>query len=137
MDGSIIDKFLKSTLFAVEFPDANTLKYSFLVNGQSNPMTAPIQVEGNKMTIKMSENGPFQDVEIYTFQDQDNTQMHLYMPTSSFEKFFANTSVHVMLGNGQLGKNDTEAIAAVYKNVADAVESINLSIVMTRATKSL
>ena len=137
VDGSIIDKFLKSTLFAVEFPDANTLKYSFLVNGQSNPMTAPIQVDGNKMTIKMSENGPFQDVEIYTFQDQDNTQMHLYMPTSSFEKFFANTSVHVMLGNGQLGKNDTEAIAAVYKNVADAVESINLSIVMTRATKSL
>ena len=64
----------------------------------------------------------------------DNTQMHLYMPTESFEKFFANTSVHVMLGNGQLDKNDTEAVAAVYNNVADAVESINLSIV-TKAAK--
>ena len=137
MDGTIIDKFLKSTLFAVEFPDANILKYSFLVNGQSNPKTVPIQVEGNKMTIKMSENGPFQDVVVYTFQDQDNTQMHLYMPTSSFEKFFANTSVHVMLGNGQLDANDTEAIAGVYKTVADAVESINLSIVMTKSTKAI
>ena len=134
MDGSIIDKFLKSTLFAVEFPNANTLKYSFLVNGQTTPMTAPIEVEGNKMTIKMSANGTaYHDVVVYAFQDQDNSQMHLYMPTSSFEKFFANTSVFVMLGNGQLDENDTEAIAGVYNTVADAVESINLSIVMTRA----
>ena len=134
MDGAIIDKFLKSTLFSVEFPDANTLKYSFLVNGQNAPNTASVEVDGNKMTIKMSENNPaFQDVVLYTFQDQDNSQMHLYMPTSSFEKFFANASVHVMLGNGQLNENDTEAIAGVYKTVADAVESINLSLVMTKS----
>ena len=135
MDGSVIDKFLKSTLFCIEFPDANTLKYSFLVDGENTSMSAPIEVDGNKMTVKMSVNDPvYQDVVIYTFQDQDNTQMHLYMPTESFEKFFANTSVHVMLGHGQLDKNDTEAVAAVYKNVADAVESINLSIV-TKAAK--
>ncbi len=133
MDGSIIDKFLKSTLFAVEFPNANEIKYSFLLDGEINPMTAPIEVEDNKMTIKMSANGPYQDVEVYTFQDQDNTQMHLYMPTSSFEKFFANTSVYVMLGNGQLDKNDADAIAGVYKTIADAVESINLSLVMSKA----
>ena len=131
MNGSIIDKFLKSTLFSVEFPDANTIKYSFLVGSQNTSMTAPIEVEGNKMTIKMSESYPvLQDIEVYTFQDQDNTQMHLYMPTASFEKFFANTSVFVMLGNGQLDINDTEAIAGVYQTVADAIESINLSIVM-------
>ena len=131
MDGSIIDKFLKSTLFSVEFPDANTLKYSFLVGDQNTSMTAPIEVEGNKMTIKMSENNPaLHDVEVYTFQDQDNTQMHLFMPTASFEKFFANTSVYVMLGNGQLDENDAEAIAGVYKTLADAVESINLTIIL-------
>jgi hypothetical protein len=56
--------------------------------------------------------------------------MHLFMPTTSFEKFFANTSVYVMLGNGQLDENNTEAIAAVYQTIANAVESINLSIVM-------
>ena len=131
MDGSIIDKFLKSILFSVEFPDANTIKYSYLLEGENIVMTAPIEVEGNKMTIKMSETIPvYQDVEIYTFQDQDNTQMHWYMPTASFEKFFANTSVAVMLGHGQLDINDAEAIAEVYKSVADALESINLTIIL-------
>ena len=131
MDGSIIDKFLKSILFSVEFPDANTIKYSYLLEGENIVMTAPIEVEGNKMTIKMSETIPvYQDVEIYTFQDQDNTQMHLYMPTASFEKFFANTSVAVMLGHGQLDINDADAIAEVYKSVADALESINLTIIL-------
>ena len=135
MDGSIIDKFLKSILFTVEFPEANKIKYSYLLEGQNIVMEAPIEVDGNKMTVKMSVNDPvYQDVVIYTFQDQDNTQMHLYMPTESFEKFFANTSVAVMLGHGQLDKNDTEAVVAVYNNVADAVESINLSIV-TKAAK--
>ena len=133
MDGSIIDKFLKSILFNVEFPNANTINYSFMLEGQNLPMSAPIEVEGNKMTIKMSANDPvFHDVVVYTFQDQDNSQMHMYMPTSSFEKFFANTSVSVMLGYGQLDKNDADAIAAVYQNVADAVESINLSLVMSK-----
>ena len=133
MDGSIIDKFLKSILFNVEFPDANTINYCFMLEGQNLPMSAPIEVEGNKMTIKMSANDPvFHDVVVYTFQDKDNSQMHMYMPTSSFEKFFANTSVSVMLGYGQLDKNDADAIAAVYQNVADAVESINLSLVMSK-----
>ena len=134
MDGSIIDKFLKSILFNVEFPNENTINYSFLLEGQNLPMSAPIEVEGNKMTIKMSENDPvFHDVVVYTFQDKDNSQMHMYMPTSSFEKFFANTSVSVMLGYGQLDKNDADAVAGVYQNVADAVHSINLSLVMSKS----
>ena len=134
MDGSIIDKFLKSILFTVEFPNENTINYSFLLEGQNMPMSAPIEVEGNKMTIKMSENDPvFHDVVVYTFQDKDNSQMHMYMPTSSFEKFFANTSVSVMLGYGQIDKNDADAIAGVYQSVADAVHSINLSLVMSKS----
>ena len=135
MDGSIIDKFLKSILFTVEFPDANTIKYSYLLEGQNIVIEAPIAVEANKMTIKMSENekAPFyKDIDVYTFQDQDNTQMHMYMHTTSFEKFFANTAVAVMLGNGQLDATDAEAIEGVYKTIADAVESINLSLVMSK-----
>ena len=38
-----------------------------------------------------------------------------------------------MLGYGQLDKDDTEGIANVYKTIADAVESINLSLVMSKA----
>ena len=64
-------------------------------------MIAPVEVEGNKMTIKTSANNPvYHDVEVYTFQDQDNTQMHMYMHTTAFEKFFANTSVAVMRSVG-------------------------------------
>ena len=134
MDGSIIDKFLKSILFTVEFPEANKIKYSYLLEGKNIVIDAPIEVDGNKMTIKMSANNPaYQDVDMYAFQDQDNTQMHWYMPTTSFEKFFGNTSVALMLGYGQLKENDTEEIANVYKTIADAVESINLSLVMTKA----
>ena len=134
MDGSIIDKFLKSILFTVEFPEANKIKYSYLLEGQNVVIEAPIEVEGNKMTIKMSANNPaYQDVDMYAFQDQDNTQMHWYMYTTSFEKFFANTSVALLLGYGQLDKDDTEGIANVYKTIADAVESINLSLVMSKA----
>ena len=136
MDGSIIDKFLKSILFTVEFPEANKIKYSYLLEGQNIVIEAPILVEGNKMTIKMSAINPaYLDVDMYAFQDQDNTQMHWYMHTTSFEKFFANTSVALMLGYGQLDKNDTEAIANVYKTIADAVHSINLSLVMTKTAK--
>ena len=134
MDGSIIDKFLKSILFTVEFPEANKIKYSYLLEGKNIVIDAPIEVDGNKLTIKMSANNPaYQDVDMYAFQDQDNTQMHWYMPTTSFEKFFGNTSVALMLGYGQLDKDDTEGIANVYKTIADAVESINLSLVMTKA----
>ena len=134
MDGSIIDKFLKSILFTVEFPEANKIKYSYLLEGKNIVIDAPIEVDGNKMTIKMSANNPaYQDVDMYAFQDQDNTQMHWYMPTTSFEKFFGNTSVALLLGYGQLDKDDTEGIANVYKTIADAVESINLSLVMTKA----
>ena len=134
MDGAIIDKFLKSILFTVEFPEANKIKYSYLLEGKNIVIDAPIEVDGNKMTIKMSANNPaYQDVDMYAFQDKDNTQMHWYMPTTSFEKFFGNTSVALMLGYGQLDKDDTEGIANVYKTIADAVESINLSLVMTKA----
>ncbi len=104
-----------------------------LLEGENVVIEAPIEVEGNKMTIKMSANNPaYQDVDMYAFQDQDNTQMHWYMHATSFEKFFANTSVALMLGYGQLDKDDTEAIANVYKTIADAVESINLSLVMSK-----
>ena len=134
MDGSIIDKFLKSILFTVEFPEANKIKYSYLLEGKNIVIDAPIEVDGNKMTIKMSANNPaYLDVDMYAFQDQDNTQMHWYMPTTSFEKFFGNTSVALMLGYGQLDKDDTEGIANVYKTIADAVESINISIVMSQS----
>lgn len=83
MDGVKLDKALKTILFNVEFPDANTIKYSCYYKGQNMSMEAPIVVDGNKMTVKMSEkNAAYKDVDLYTFQD--NTQMHMYMHSTGF-----------------------------------------------------
>ena len=131
MDGSIIDKFLKSVLYAVEFPDAETFQYNCLLEGQNVSLQLPIEVEGNKMTIKMSSrHEAYHDVVVYAFQDADCSQFHMYMPTSTFENFFSNMSLSILSASGQVDINNPVHVDAVYKEVADAIESINVSIVM-------
>ena len=134
MDGVMLDKMLKTLLFTVEFPDANTIKYSCHYNGQNMSMEAPIVVDGNKMTVKMSEkNAAYKDVDLYTFQDQDNTQMHMYMHSTAFVNFFGNMQVTIMEQLGQLDTTDAAAVKAVFYSIDEAVETINVSFVMTRA----
>ena len=136
MDGYILDKVLKTLLFTVEFPDANTIKYGCHYNNQPMSMEAPIAVDGNKMTVKMSEkNAAFRDIDLYTFQDQDNTQMHMYMPTYAFVNFFGNMQCTIMSQLGQLDLTDADAVKAVYDSIDDAVETINVSFVMTKAAR--
>ena len=138
MDGVILDKMLKTVLFAVEFPDANTIRYSCQYNKFSMEMDAPIVVDGNKMTVKMSQrDAAYKDVDLYTFQDQDNSQMHMYMHTTAFVNFFGNMQIAFMSELGQLDKTDANAVKAVFDSIDAAVESINLSLVMTKATKAL
>ena len=85
MEGKNLDKMLKTLLFAVEFPTANTIKYQYHYNGLNLVFEAPIVVDGNKVTIKMSEMYPYyRDVDMYMFQDQDDCQLHMYMPTYAF-----------------------------------------------------
>ena len=134
MDGVKLDKMLKTLLFAVEFPDANTIKYSCHYNNQPMSMEAPIVVDGNKMTVKMSsKNAALKDVDLYTFQDQDNTQMHMYMHSTGFVNFFGNMQVTIMEQLGQLDTTDAAAVQAVFDSIDEAVETINLSLVMTKA----
>lgn len=131
MDGVKFDKMLKTLLFAVEFPDANTIKYSCYYNNQSMSMEAPIVVDGNKLTVKMSEVYPScKDVDLYTFQDYDDCQLHMYMPTYAFINFFGNMQVTMMAQMGQLDLTDDAAVKAVYDALDEAVETINVSFVM-------
>ena len=131
MDGVMMDKALKAILFNVEFPDANTIKYNCYYNGQNMSMEAPIVVDGNKMTVKMSEKtAAYKDVDLYTFQDQDNTQMHMYMHSTAFVNFFGNMQVTIMEQLGQLDTTDAAAVKAVFQSIDDAVETINVSFVM-------
>ena len=138
MDGVKLDKMLKTLLFTVEFPDANTIRYSCKYNKFSMEMDAPIVVDGNKMTVKMSQrDAAYKDVDLYTFQDQDNSQMHMYMHSTAFVNFFGNMQIAFMSELGQLDKTDANAVKAVFDGIDAAVESINLSLVMTKATKAL
>ena len=137
MDGVMIDKMLKALCFAVEFPDANTIKYSYLYNGQIISMEAPIVVDGNKMTVKMSSrNAAFKDVDLYTFQDQDNTQMHIYMNATGFVNFIGNTQITLMEQKGLIDTTDAAAVKAVFDSIDEAIETVNVSLVMTKAKES-
>ena len=134
MDGKFLDKMMKNLLFNVSFPSADEIVYNYHYSGENVPMPSPIVVEGNKMTIKKSVNNPAcKDIEVWTFQDQDNTQMHMYMPVSSFENFLANTIVEMMANEGKLDLNDAEAVAAIYGAVTEAIETINVSFIFKAA----
>ena len=134
MDGVKLNKMLKTLLFAVEFPNANTIRYNYFYNGKNNSLEAPIVVDGNKMTVKMSQkNALLKDIDLYTFQDADTTQMHMYMPTYAFINFFGNMQATIMAQNGLLDLTDATAVNAVYDSIENAVETINVSLVMEKA----
>ena len=134
MDGVMLDKMLKALCFAVEFPDANTIKFSHLYNGQNKSMEAPIVVDGNKITVKMSSrNAAFKDVVLYTLQDQDNCQMHIYMNATGFVNLLGNIQINMMEQKGLIDTTDAAAVKAVFDSLDEAIETINVSLVMTEA----
>ena len=137
MDGTGLDKMLKALLFNVEFADANSIIYSYQMNGKKESFNAPIVVEGNKMTIKMSAKVPtLKDVVLYAFQDADCSQMHFYMHNTAFVNFYTNMQAMLLAGTDeQFDITNAEAVNAIYNNINNAVETINVSLVMSKATK--
>ena len=136
MDGVKLDKMLKTLLFNVEFPDANTIKYACHYNNEPMSLDAPIVVDGNKMTVKMStKNAAYKDIDLYTFQDADCSQMHMYMPTYAFINFFGNMQATMMSQMGNLDLTDAAAVKAVFDSIDEAVKTINVSFVMEKAAK--
>ena len=136
MDGVKLDKMLKTLLFTVEFPTADSIKYSCHLSTEAQTVKAPIAVDGNKMTLKMSKVYPTaKDVDLYTFQDADNSQLHMYLPTYAFENFFGNMQVIMMAQLGKLDLTDEAAVNAIYNEINNAVNTINVSFVMSKAAK--
>ena len=134
MEGKNLDKMLKTLLFAVEFPTANTIKYQYHYNGLNLVFEAPIVVDGNKVTIKMSELSTYyRDVDMYMFQDQDNTQLHMYMPTYSFINYFANMDLAALTVTGDIDLTDESAVKAIFDRMDERVESINVSFIFKTA----
>ena len=132
MDGARLEMVMKSALFGFEFPDANTVSYTYQLNGISETYTLPIVVEGNKITFKVSEKVPsLKDVVFYAFQDADDSQLHLYIHQSSFVSFFTNMqAIMAVAVDPAFDITNPAAIDAIYNEIDAAVESFNLSVVM-------
>ena len=127
-----LDKMLKALLFAVEFPNANKLSYSYMLNNNIEKYDASIVVEGNKMTIKMSDKvATLKDVVLYAFQDADCSQLHFYMHKTAFVNFYTNMQAMLMEATDeQFDITNADSVNAIYNNINNAVQTINVSLVM-------
>ena len=133
MDGKGLDKMLNALLFDMEFPDANQLNYSYF----SETFNAPVEVEGNKLTVKMSSKVPaLKDVTFYAFQSTDCSQMHLCMDATAFENFYTNMQAMMMEAHDdQFDITDAESVNAIHTAICNAVETIKLTITMEKAAE--
>ena len=123
------DMMFRSVLFCMNL-NANSITQRFLTNGVDTSFDTPITVEGNKVTLEMSASNPaFRNIEMYMFQDADDSQLHIYMPTQSFINYFANLEVVTLLTEGKIDPTDAAAVAKVYADMEARVESINVSFV--------
>ena len=130
MDAGDFDVMFRSVLSCYEFPNANTFKHTFSANGQDAELVVPITVEGNKVTMEMTTVAPvLRNVEMYMFQDADDSQMHCYMPTTSFINYFGNLEFTTLLTEGKIDPADTAAIDKVFADMKARVQSINVSFV--------
>ena len=124
------DMMLRSVLFCLD-TDANSIKQHFLVDGVEGNIETPIAVDGNKVTIDYSDvNHALRKVEMYMYQDADDSQLHMYMHTDAFINYFANLEVVTLLQAGKINQSDAAAVAKVFADMEARVESINVSFVM-------
>ena len=129
IDGGNFDTMFGADLYSVEL-NTNTITLKSRPYGQDTEITLPITVDGNKVTINLStENPTFRNVDMYMFQDANDSQLHMYMPTQSFINYFANMEIFRLLGEGKINSADATAIEKVYTDLDAHVESINVSFV--------
>ena len=129
--GYDFNELFGSDLFSVEFPNANTIKHKFRPNGQNVEDSTPITVDGNKVTLDMGASNPaWRTVEMYMFQDKDDTQLHMFMSTQSCINYLANFAIPALIEEGKLDPTDAAAVEKVFTDMEARVESINVSFVL-------
>ena len=110
--------------------NANSITHQFRPNRQLVEIVTPITLVGNKVTLDYSGANPAcRKVEVYMFQDQADSQMHMYMPTSSFINYIANMVIGEMIAAEELDPTDIAAIEKVYTDMEARIETINVSFV--------
>ena len=125
------DVFFRSELFCVDL-NANSIKQCYrIANGQDIVVEIPITVDGNKVTLDLSaENPAFRKVDMYMYQDADDSQLHMYMHTDAFINYFANLQIFDLISDGKIDLTDAAAVEKVFTDMEARVESINVSFVM-------
>ena len=128
--GHNFDMMFRSELFSVDL-NANSITQRFRANDRDIEIVIPITVDGNKVTLDLSaENPAYRKVDMYIFQDADNSQLHMYMHTNDFINYFANMELYNLLASGEIDKTDAAAIEKVYTDMEARIESINVSFVL-------
>ena len=128
---SDLDFMYRSVLYCLEFPTATTIKQHFLSDDVERGFETPITVDGNKVTLNLSAGNPaYRNVDMYMFQDADASQLHIYMPTSSFINYFANLEIVTLLSDGKIDPTNASAVENVYKHMEERIQSINVSFVL-------
>lgn len=123
------DMMFRSDLFCVVL-NANSITHKFRPNGQESEVDIPITVEGNKVTLDMSVVNPAcRNVDMYMFQDADDSQLHMYMHTDAFINYFANLMIPTLVAEGKLDTTNAAAVEKVFTDMEARVESINVSFV--------
>lgn len=130
MDKRDLDHMLKSLLFHIEFPSTDSINYQYHYNNQNLLFQAPIEIEGNKVNIKMSEFSKYyRDVEMYMFQDAEDYQLHMYMHTKAFINYFANMDLAASVATGKVDLTNADEVNAIFDRMEDRIEAINVSFV--------
>ena len=128
--GGDFDMMFRSVLSCFEF-SANSFTYKFRSNNMDVEFATPITVDGNKVTLNMGAVNPAcRTVDMYMFQDADDSQLHIYMATNAFVNYFANVEVMDLIAKGKIDQNDSAAIAKVFADMEARIESINVSFVL-------
>ena len=129
MEANNLDMMFRSILSCIELNE-NSFKYKLRLNGNEREMNDPISVEGNKVVVDMSAtNSACRKVEMYMFQDADDCQLHIYMPTKSFINYFANLLIPTLVSEGKLDTSDAAAVEKVFADMESRIESINVSLI--------
>ena len=124
------DVMFRSELFCLEL-NANSIKHYFRPNGHDTEIELPITVADNKVTLDFSTKIPVcRNVEMYMYQDADDSQLHMYMHTDAFINYFANLQIFDLISDGKIDLTDAAAVEKVFTDMEARVESINVSFVL-------
>jgi hypothetical protein len=129
IEANDLDVMFRSILSCIELNE-DEFKYKLRLDGREIEMTDKIIVEGNKVTLDMSTSNPAcRKVEMYMFQDADDCQLHIFMPTKSFINYFANLQIPTLVSEGKLDTTDVAAVEKVFTDMEARIESINVSLI--------